>query len=490
MKYIKPAWFFKNKLEEEQNLFSISNIETDYVSYTYMCYCGKVENVIGRSKTDYRCSCGNSTFLNMDEANIDFSKFSSHHYFNKKIKIGFEPHYKIDILNNKVQAICFIKVPSEVDKNLNIQKYKDVIITSVVPNKTNKVNKIPKEYPKLIHTKLVSMISNIEDFEKYIDIKLSRRGSKIREKQLYFFLNHINLKDKEFFNWRHGELLKGENLTIDTALVEFANNKKYKSVKKAIYRNYQFQMEQFKIYNPLLTYLATSKIDDPNFIVELINMKYINSDKLLSKLNKDMLFEFTDFLVKYYSYKQVIHFFRNFDNFLKMNSENFKRSYLAFQDILRQFNIIKYDLDKDSKKVRCTPGRIHNHFSKILNLKKYKHLMIRKLSYTTSELKAQTKIGNYSIKLPHNGTELYTWADDLRNCMASYLKEIENNQTIIYGFFADEKIVFAVEIRNGKVLQAYRSYNRELTSLDKSLLSQWFRDFYSNSIKNTISATL
>lgn len=478
MKYIKPAWFFKNNVKEEQNLFSISNIETDYISYTYVCHCGKVKTIIGRSKTDYKCSCGNFTFLNIDEAKLDFDKFNSYLYFNQKIKISFEPYYKIDIVNNRVQAICYIKVPVEIDKNKSTLKYKEIIIASATPNKTNKVEKVSKEYPKNIETELASMISKIEDFEKYIDIKLSRRGSKIREKQIYFFLNHINLKDKEFFNWRHGDLLKGENLTIQTALIELANNKKYKSVKKAIFKNYQFQMEESKKFNPLLTYLSTSKIDDPNFIVELINMEYINNDKFLDKLERSALLEFIDFLMKHYNYKQIVHFFKNFDNFLKMDSKNFKRSYLAFQDILRQYSIIKYDLDKDFEKVRCTPRRIHDQFAKILNARKYKHLLDKKLTYTEKELKAQIKIGEYNVKLPHNGAELYTWADDLSNCMASYLNEIETKQTIIYGFFIDEKIVFTVEVRNEQILQAYRSYNRSLSSYEQSILAQWFKLYY------------
>jgi hypothetical protein len=480
MKYVKPAWFFETSIEQEHNLFSISNIENNYKSYVYVCHCRKTNTLIDDSIKDYKCSCGNSNFLNIDEAKLDFNKFTSYYYFNKKIRIEFEYNYKIDILNNKVQAICFIKIPIQIDKKNNKLKYEEIVIASAVPNKTNKVDKVPKEYSKEIEIKLKNMIVKVEEFEKFIEIKLSRNGSKVRQKEIYFFLNHINLKEKEFINWKNADLLVGENLTIQAALIELTNNKKYKSVKKAIFRNYQVQIQSSNTFNPLLNYLATSKIDDPNFIVELIDMEYINNDKYLTNLDKTLFLEFSDFLIRNYSNKQVIHFFKNFDNFIKIDNNNFNRAYLVFQDILRQYHILKFNLDKEFEKVGCTPRKIHDQFAKIINARKYKYLLDKKLTYSTRELKAQIKIDDYIVKLPHNGAELHSWANTLHNCMASYLSEIENKQTVIYGFFIEDKIVFAVEIRNEQILQAYRAYNRNLMPNEQSVLSQWFENFYLN----------
>lgn len=72
MKYIKLAWFFKNNLIEERNLFSISNIETDYNSYRYVCHCKKIKTIVNRLKTEYKCSWGNSTFLSIEKTQLDF----------------------------------------------------------------------------------------------------------------------------------------------------------------------------------------------------------------------------------------------------------------------------------------------------------------------------------------------------------------------------------------------------------------------------------
>ena len=53
MKYIKPAWLFESTSEEEPNLFSVSNVENDYKSYTYVCHCGKI-NILSSHAVLYR----------------------------------------------------------------------------------------------------------------------------------------------------------------------------------------------------------------------------------------------------------------------------------------------------------------------------------------------------------------------------------------------------------------------------------------------------
>ncbi len=47
MTYIKPAWFLNNKFEKESNLFTLSNIETEYSTYSYLCHCKRAQNIVG-----------------------------------------------------------------------------------------------------------------------------------------------------------------------------------------------------------------------------------------------------------------------------------------------------------------------------------------------------------------------------------------------------------------------------------------------------------
>lgn len=89
MTYIKPAWFLNNKFEKESNLFTLSNIETEYSTYSYLCHCKRVQNIVGTTKPEYKCKCGNSTFIDAKKAVKDFKGFISYLYHNKKIKINF-----------------------------------------------------------------------------------------------------------------------------------------------------------------------------------------------------------------------------------------------------------------------------------------------------------------------------------------------------------------------------------------------------------------
>jgi len=167
-----------------------------------------------------------------------------------------------------------------------------------------------------------------------------------------------------------------------------------------------------------------------------------------------------------------------------MDKKNFTKAYKVFQDILNQYKIIKYDLKKEYKKAKCTPRGIHDEFVRILNKNKYKHLQNKTLTYEQKQYDALIKIEEYEVKLPNNGAELYEWADTLHNCMASYLDMIKGGKTIIYGFFKDNKIEFAVEIKNDTIIQAYRSYSRDLVLEQSVLLNDWFGSVYLKSYKD------
>lgn len=58
MTYIKPAWFLNNKFEKESNLFTLSNIETEYSTYSYLCHCKRVQNIVGTTNVKRSAKLG------------------------------------------------------------------------------------------------------------------------------------------------------------------------------------------------------------------------------------------------------------------------------------------------------------------------------------------------------------------------------------------------------------------------------------------------
>ena len=75
-----------------------------------------------------------------------------------------------------------------------------------------------------------------------------------------------------------------------------------------------------------------------------------------------------------------------------------------------------------------------------------------------------------------NNYELFAWSDILENCLASYEYFIELQKTTVYGFFIKNKLIFAVEICDGKIIQAYRKYNQPLDSFENKVLNLWYLD--------------
>ena len=87
---------------------------------------------------------------------------------------------------------------------------------------------------------------------------------------------------------------------------------------------------------------------------------------------------------------------------------------------------------------------------------------------------ATVNLETYEIKLPQNGKELYEWSNELHNCLSIYYKSIQKRETTVYGFFLENEIKFAVEIRDNEIIQAKAKYNNDLNSSEKDFVFSWF----------------
>ena len=55
---------------------------------------------------------------------------------------------------------------------------------------------------------------------------------------------------------------------------------------------------------------------------------------------------------------------------------------------------------------------------------------------------------------------------------------ILEKRTIVYGFFIDNEIKFAVEIKNNKIVQSKSKYNQDLQIRETSLVMGWFTEYF------------
>ncbi|MCT7621565.1 hypothetical protein N5T93_04795 [Aliarcobacter butzleri] len=51
-------------------------------------------------------------------------------------------------------------------------------------------------------------------------------------------------------------------------------------------------------------------------------------------------------------------------------------------------------------------------------------------------------------------------------------------ETIVYGFFKDNQIKFAVEIKNNKIAQSKSKYNKDIQNSEMNLVSGWFKKYF------------
>lgn len=169
-------------------------------------------------------------------------------------------------------------------------------------------------------------------------------------------------------------------------------------------------------------------------------------------------------LKQHYKEKQMLNFF--------IGVESCKNESL-FRDTLSECYFAKEIIEQRFQKVSCNITAIHDEFIRCSREERFKNILNQILEYSSDEKKRCIELKNYKIKLPHTGKELFEWSEVLHNCISSYFQPIKNKETIIYGFFKDEALVFAVEIEDKKVVQASTKYNNELADEHRKILARW-----------------
>ena len=282
-----------------------------------------------------------------------------------------------------------------------------------------------------------------------------------------FFLSNINLKEYNFYLWDDLKLLPKSISKIHEALLYLLKGRKEKSIKKALFQNYQNQIDAHGYFKTVLINAILECIDDVNFIVELFNCdlytQYINiSEELFSK-------QFIFFLKKHYKQKQIVRFIKEIVD---------EQGY--FLDILREFIYLQDDLDQFFRKPKCTITHLHDELVRCSIDKLSLSQRSIKISYKYNQERAKSSVLDYEVKLPYSGNDLYVWANALQNCLNGYLNTICENLSTVYAFFRNNKISFAVEIVENDIQQALGKYNQKLDEEQTKVLKIWYNRFFKN----------
>lgn len=458
------AWKLTTDFNEQRHLF-FEKVETDYVVETYMCSCGHKDFIIKHSeqKLDYMCQeCENTKFYDANTAWKDIVYFSNYHF---DFEFIFE--YDMQIMDDKISSIYIIQIPSDIDFSSRKVIFSKKQVCSLVLESDGELTenyllKFNQEILATLKKNLTQYINNNRCFN------IPDSGDKeLNLTMASFFLKNKHLKDFDFYYWNKIEEFKAKDISIDGALEMIANYPKEKSVRKAYYKHYIEQLYNHGCFYSSFLEAFCINIKDTNILVRLLNIVF--TDSLYRDIHREHLNEVLNFLTQYYSDKQILNLF---------SSSELQNNEYLLKDTLSEFNYSKDVIENKFRKVACKIESLHDEFVRCTKEERYKHIHNQILDYTNEELKPCIKTNNYQVKVPKIGKELFDWADDLHNCMAGYFDEIKNNKTIIYGFFEEDVLSFAVEISDKRVVQSSGKYNADLTIIQHDIFIKWFELFF------------
>ncbi len=458
-------WKYTTNFDTQKHLF-YKLVDTNYVIETFICKCGNKNFIIKypHQSINYTCPiCKNKNFY---DANLAWKNIHHFTYLHKNLKLKYI-YDDVYIEKSKIKSRCVISIPNGIDfLEEKVIFSKKEIFSIWLSNDGDIEESYELEYDNEVFLALKNgMEKYLSENATYLNIPTTQKH-KITLDSGAFFLKNKHLKSYEFYYWENTKLLKDE-ITINQALQIVSNNRKEKSVKKAVYKNFLDQLDNGIKYNYDFVMFFTKKIKDPNLLVKFLKLElyhiYLDSDE------KQCMMSFFNFLQEYYTDKQILNLFSKLNYHTKT----------IFFDMIISFCYCdyKYVIKDEFQKTKCTIEALYEHFEQIGRKYRYKDIYEKTLYYKENKIKPCVDIKGYQIKLPKSGKELVIWANILHNYIAIYFDRIQNDKTTIYGFFKNNNLIFTVEINDKKLIQASRKYNHKLKDDEQKVLNIWLKKF-------------
>lgn len=458
----------------------------------YICACGKKEIIIKSvmdSKIDYICSdCENDSFLDANEYNNNFIWYENIEYllseefllslepnvdFNKDNKtlfcdVSFNIPKLIDLGSEKISFTkkSIFEIKSDSYFNFEYLVKANFDLDSLITQRENNLY-IFVEEKELINRNKYLINYKTKTLKKLHSIATSKTLKKTQSlEQFEFFLINDNLLDIDFFYWKDIVLLPQDNpLTLIDALDFVMNNRKEKTLKKSVLLNYKMHMKEYSSYNPIYIYTITRCIKDINILNRIIQ---IDLKAHIDNMNDTYAFyQYIEFLCSKFSEKQIEKLLLDYEKnemFWLIDSVALFSEFISYLDEF-QLSKCKFDI-------------LHEDIVKYHRIISEKQLFRTSFQYDEKFTKACTNIEDYEIKLPQNGKELYNWSNQLQNCLSGYWNLIKDKRTIVFGFFNNDELKFAVEIKDNKIVQSKYKYNSNLQNRDMNLVLGWFKEYF------------
>ena len=457
------SWKLTSNTIEQNTLLKNSNEVYDID--LFVCSCEDFDFVVKdqNDSVHYICKeCENEIYYDANEANENIGQFVD------RLKditqfLTFEIEKESDIIS----SVCYLNLPYKFSFLEESFEYKKVYIYKLHVNKKGDISKtqygfIPSPEISTIMTNKLYPYILLQRQINQIDLLSKKTFNMINNE----FIENIDLIDYELLDW---ELTNIKVNYLDEAFQYILNQRKEKSVKRAIYEAYEKMIRSDGKFNPIYTYALTKHIKDPNILSKVINLPFYQ--KILdtySENDKELLdngFEsFIVFLKKYYSETQIY-------NMLKSEKSR------LLKDIIQEIVFYEGYQGNSFQKTKANLKLLHNALVKANKTQRDIIALEMSFSYVKNVQDRCIDIDGYLVLLPTTGKELSQYANDLENCMLGYADSIYNNETVIYLFFREGEIKFAVEILDNQLWQASSRDNNLLNKSEKEVLKKWLNRF-------------
>lgn len=167
------------------------------------------------------------------------------------------------------------------------------------------------------------------------------------------------------------------------------------------------------------------------------------------------------------------------NNALNDNSNNNRYGRNIYSDVFPMYNKCRKDIPIETKLKMYNNGIdmwLHDVLSRLSRNLEYKNVDIKK-AYTKNVKNLERKYGDYQFKLPKETMEIINIANEMDNCVASYINAVANKTTIIMGLYHKNKVVACIEIVNGEDLKKEEYYYQKRKAIDQSTKKFYIKQF-------------
>ena len=284
-----------------------------------------------------------------------------------------------------------------------------------------------------------------------------------KEKLYDFIINKKYKNDLSIICFSENKLeLLRERLMLDTLIDQHRG----KSIKKALYRSYENARSKLNFY-PYADFIFSHTITNVDLLKQLIEIDPLQKKSIFPHDTYSFGIDFLHFLQQHYSQKQLTRFF--IDDLKSINQRHKWRDTLQMlltEDATRTWQ-------NHFLKVKLSPKRLHDEIIRAFHIVSYKLKNKEKFEYQKKYLSACSTFEGLTFQLPQTVAEFSLWSQLLHNCMFGYAQKIHQQNSVIYGVFQNEDLLYAIELRNTYIVQAKASFNHSIPDKHRTIIEKW-----------------